>query len=98
MSVRLTPEGLSELRAILVSIRRASPRGAARVLKRFDELLGILDEQPRAGKKAKGRDIYRVVLRPFPCLVFYRLIDDAVQIFIVRHAARDPRTMPGSEE
>jgi plasmid stabilization system protein ParE len=37
------------------------------------------------------------VLRPYPYLVFYEVLEAEVVILAIRHAARDPWTIPGAD-
>lgn len=34
---------------------------------------------------------------PYPFLIFYEIAEDEIVLHAIRHAARDPSTMPGSE-
>ena len=43
----------------------------------------------------ESKSVRRISVRPYPYVVFYRYSDEEVVIVAVRHAARDPRTMPG---
>ena len=41
----------------------------------------------------------RISVQPYPYILFYRYFaDDEIIIVGVRHAARDPSTMPGGDE
>ncbi|WP_255468588.1 type II toxin-antitoxin system RelE/ParE family toxin [Reyranella sp. CPCC 100927] len=52
-------------------------------------------EYPRIGIVTQESDIRRVTARPYPYLIFYEVSDDEIVIHAVRHASRDPSTMPG---
>jgi len=36
----------------------------------------------------------RIVVYPYPYLIFYQILDDEIVIHGVRHAARKPSSMP----
>lgn len=38
----------------------------------------------------------RIVATPYPYLIFYEATEDEVVILGIRHAARDPASMPGT--
>lgn len=39
------------------------------------------------------RDLRRLVLRRFPYVVYFRAVEDSIQVFGVMHGRRDPRVM-----
>lgn len=48
------------------------------------------------GVRTDDPTIRRVRTSPYPYLVFYEPTDTEIIIHAVRHAARDPSSMPGS--
>lgn len=40
--------------------------------------------------------VRRIVVTPYPYLVFYEVTDAEVLILAIRHGARDPDAMPGA--
>lgn len=94
MRLRYTPDAAAELDAVLTDVARTSPQGARRVQGRIKATIGLLLEQPRCGALTSLRPMRRVVVRPYPYLIFYEATEDEVVIIGIRHAARDPASMP----
>jgi plasmid stabilization system protein ParE len=55
-------------------------------------------QYPFIGARTDDPDIRRLVVTPFPYLVFYQVTAEAIIIHAVRHAARDPASMPGQAQ
>jgi toxin ParE1/3/4 len=81
----------------LTTFSDASPRGAERVKQRIQRVIELLLDQPRIGAPTDDPTIRRLSTPPYPFLIFYEIAEDEIVIHAVRHAARDPSTMPGSE-
>ncbi len=96
MRVRLARPAFEELAAILDYLAERSPQAAEGLASRLDRLLVQLAEQPRMGVRTDDPAGRRLVLRPYPYLAFYEASEVEVVILAIRHAARDPRTMPGA--
>jgi plasmid stabilization system protein ParE len=47
------------------------------------------------GQATNEPGIRRLVISPYPYLIFYEVAADEVIIHAVRHASRDPSSMPG---
>lgn len=94
MNVEFTPKAYRELADIYSGLKAQSPQGAAAVILRIEHLLAALATQPRMGVKAGSRGLRRVTAQPYPYLVFYRAGRERIVVIGVRHAARDPSTMP----
>nr|USU34341.1 hypothetical protein NG677_10855 [Methylobacterium sp. OTU13CASTA1] len=56
--------------------------------------MDLLTEHPHGGQRTSHPTLRRIVVRPYPCLIFDRVIDAELIIIGVRHAARDPASMP----
>ncbi len=54
----------------------------------------LLIEHPRIGQQTDLAGIRRMLVSPYPYLIFYRVTEDAVIVQRVRHAARDPSDAP----
>jgi plasmid stabilization system protein ParE len=54
----------------------------------------VITEYPHSGQGTSHPKLRRIVVRPYPYLIFYRVTDTDLIIIGVRHAARDPATMP----
>ena len=97
MKIRYTLPALADLSAILDYITAHSPQGARRVQARIQTVIDLLLIEPLIGTRTSDPDIRRLPTTPYPYLVFYEVTDAEVIIHAVRHAARDPSGMPGSE-
>lgn len=98
MRVRFTPRGLAELDGVLTDVEAQSPQGAGRIRARLRSALDTLGAHPGIGARTSDPRLRRLVLRPFPYLLFYEAWADEVVVIAVRHGARDPRGMPGAGE
>lgn len=96
MRLRYTLPALADLGAILDYIAAHSPQGARRVQARIQILTDLLLQHPYIGRRTDDPAIRRLVITPYPYLVFYEATESEIIIHAVRHAARDPRNMPGS--
>ena len=96
MKLRYTLPAIADLNSILDYISESSPRGAERVKLRIQRVTGLLLTQPRIGSPTDDLTIRRLSAPPYPFLIFYEIAGDEIIIHAVRHAARDPSTMPGS--
>jgi plasmid stabilization system protein ParE len=97
VKLRYTLPALADLNSILDYISEFSPSGARRVNQRIQRVTGLLLTHPRMGAPTDDPTIRRLSTSPYPFLVFYEIAEDEIVIHAVRHAARDPSTMPGSE-
>ncbi|MEO8926185.1 MAG: type II toxin-antitoxin system RelE/ParE family toxin [Caulobacteraceae bacterium] len=94
MRLRYTLRAAAELDEVLAHIAQRSPRGALHVKARIQATLDLLSLHPGAGQlTSKGR-LRRVVVHPYPYLIFYNATEDEVVIHGVRHGARRPSSMP----
>ncbi len=66
-----------------------------RVRRRIRSTVEMVGRHPHAGQKTSLDGLHRIVVTPYPYFVFYQLIQTDVVIIAVRHAARDPKSMPG---
>jgi toxin ParE1/3/4 len=96
VKLRYTLPALADLDAILDYIATQSPGGARRVHARIQALIDLLLLHPRIGRRTSDPTICRMVATPYPYLVFYEVTETEVIIHALRHAARNPSSMPGS--
>lgn len=96
MKTRYTLPALGDLSSILDYIAAHSPEGAKRVQARIQSVVDLLATHPHIGVRTDEPAIRRVTTPPYPYLVFYEVAETEIIIHAVRHAARDPLTMPGS--
>lgn len=94
MKLRYTPAALAELDNVLDHIEQYSPQGARRVKARIKAIISLLLEHPNAGQRTNLAPIRRIVATPYPYLIFYECRADEVVIIGIRHAARNPESMP----
>ena len=82
-----------------IAIDGGNPLNAQRFLRQIDEKLDTYLVMPRAGTP---RDGFAPGLRSFPVgayIVFYRVIDDGIELVRVLHGAQDlARQFSGDEE
>ncbi|MDI1261890.1 MAG: type II toxin-antitoxin system RelE/ParE family toxin [bacterium] len=94
MSVRYTRRALRQLAEILDYIDVRSPQGAESVKRRIQAVIGLLADHPHAGRVANRSGLRRVVVRPYPYVIYYRPDEAGIVIHGVRHAARRPVSNP----
>ena len=94
MKLRYTLRAAQELDQILSYIDERSPRGAQQVRARIKTIVDLIALHPHAGQLTNARGLRRVVVHPFPYLIFYAASDDEVVIHGVRHAVRRPASKP----
>jgi plasmid stabilization system protein ParE len=93
--LRYTLQALADLDAILEHIDEKSPRGAMRVKGRVEAIIDLLLLHPLVGATTDDPSIRRMITRPYPYLVFYEATENELIAHAIRHAARDPSSMPG---
>ena len=96
VKLRYTLPALADLAAILDYIAAHSPQGARRVQARIQALIDPLLLYPDIGRRTNDLAIRRMTTRPYPYVVFYEATETEVIIHAIRHAARDPSSMPDS--
>lgn len=92
MKLRYTLRGASELNEALDYIKAQSPQGALHVQARIQTIINLLLEHPHAGQLTSKRRLRRMVVSPYPYLIFYEATEDEIVIHGVRHAARRPQS------
>ena len=96
MKIRYTTPALADLTSILDYIAEHSPQGANRVQARIRATIQLLLQQPHIGVRTEDPTIRRLTALPYPYLIFYEVTETEIVVHAVRHAARNPSTMPGS--
>ena len=96
MKLRYTLPALADLSAILDYIAAQSPQGARRVQARIQAVTDLLLLHPQIGRRTSDPTIRRMTTTPYPYVVFYEVTQTEIIIHAIRHAARDPSSMPGS--
>src|SRR4051794_13616209 len=90
VKVRYTRRALRQIADILDYIEARSPQGADNVKRRLQAVIGLLAVHPEAGHATNKGAIRRVVVTPYPYVIFYRPDAAGIVIHGVRHAARRP--------
>ena len=90
MNIRYTRRAARQLDTILAYIAARSPQGAGHFLDRLDATVAILAEQPHSGQITNRPGYRRLVLNPYPYVIFYRATSAEIIIYGIRHAARRP--------
>jgi addiction module RelE/StbE family toxin len=93
--LRYTRRALADLDEILEYIAARSPQGAKSVQQRIQALIDLLPASPKIGARTNDPTIRRIVVNPYPYLVFYQPTENEIVIHAIRHAARNPSDMPG---
>jgi toxin ParE1/3/4 len=96
VKVRYTLPALADLADILDYVAARSPQSAARVRSRIKSFTDLLPAHPFIGTRTDDPTIRRLVVTPYPYLIFYEVTDVEILIHNVRHSARNPSSMPGS--
>ena len=94
MKLRFTLRATEELDQILAHIDKRSPHGARRVKARIQTIVDLIALHPQTGRMTSRRRLRRVVVHPYPYLIFYSATNEEIIIHGVRHAARRPSSMP----
>lgn len=97
MRLCYAPTALAEVEELLAYLAERSPQGAQRVAAALQRAEQTLTEHPWSGQATTARPppVRRFLLQPFPYILFYEANATDITIIGVRHAARDPSTMPG---
>ena len=90
MKLRYTLRGAAELDQVLSYIEAQSPKGARHVQARIKAIIELLLRYPRAGRLTSKAGLRRMVVSPYPFLIFYQATEDEIVIHGVRHTARRP--------
>jgi plasmid stabilization system protein ParE len=94
VKLRYTPAAIAELAEVLDYIAERSPRAARSIHARVQAISHLILQHPRAGQPQHRGRLRRIVVYPYPYLIFYQIVDDEIVIHGVRHAARKPSSMP----
>ena len=91
MKVFWTEGAAEDLREIVGYIGRSSENAGRRVARTIYERTTTLATFPHIGRKRTREDVYELVCVPWPYIVVYEIIDDAIFIEGVVHTSRDRR-------
>jgi toxin ParE1/3/4 len=91
VKLRYTNTALHQIEQVLSYIGDRSPQGAVRVAKRTETVLAVLLDHPEAGQATSRQGARRVVLKPYPYVIFYRVTAAEIVVMRFRHTSRKPR-------
>jgi toxin ParE1/3/4 len=60
-------------------------------------IAALLTQHPHSGQQTSILRLRRIVVAPYPYLLFYEVLEDEIVVIGVRHASRDPATMPDAK-
>lgn len=88
MRLRYTRAALRQIEAVLTYTAEHSPQGALRIRARIMAAAALIEGHPQTGQATDQPGIRRVVLIPFPYVLFYRVIGPDVIVTRLRHVVR----------
>lgn len=91
MRVRYTRRSARQLDLILAYLAARSPQGADHVFDRIEAVLAMLRDQPLVGRAVDRPGFRRIVVNPYPHVIFYQPTESEIIVHSARHAAREPR-------
>jgi toxin ParE1/3/4 len=94
--LRVTRRAATQIAKALDYIEAESPQGANRMRERIQTLFLLLTHHPYAGQLTDLPGVRRLVVSPYPYLIFYRVIDDEIIVQRMRHTSRRPRSTSGA--
>lgn len=89
MRVRWTSTAPDDLAQIVQYIRRDNPAAARRVARTIYQTIARLGKFPNAGRIGLAEGTRELVFSPWPYIAVYEILEDAVQVLRIRHAAQD---------
>jgi plasmid stabilization system protein ParE len=90
MTPRYSPRARDDLRAIFQYLNERSPTGASNVMRAIYASVQFLAEHPYASQETSRLGMRVKVVNRYSFKIFYRVIDESVEIVHVRHTARRP--------
>jgi len=90
LKTRYTATALQQIEQVLDHVAERSSKGAARISGRLEATVDLLARHPHAGQMTSRDGVRRVVLTPYPYLIYYRVGVKEIVIMRFRHAARKP--------
>lgn len=90
MKVRYSKRAIVDLTEIGDYLSNINPSLAATVEQKIRRDIDLLGDFPALGRPTMDHDIRMFPIVRYPYLVFYEILDEAVIIHHIRHAARRP--------
>jgi plasmid stabilization system protein ParE len=94
VKLRYTKRAAKELAEVLDYIALRSAQGERSVSARIRDMIALLLQFLTAGQRTTTGRLRRLVVTPYPYLIFYRITEDAIVSHGVRHTARKPSSPP----
>ena len=91
MKLRFTKTALCQIEQALYYIESRSPEGAARLAQRTETVIALLLDHPHLGRATSRQGVRRLVVTPYPYVIFYRVTAVEIVVQRFRHAARSSR-------
>jgi toxin ParE1/3/4 len=96
VKLRVTRRAATQIEKALDYIEAESPQGANRMRERIQTLFLLLAHHPYAGQATDLPGVRRLVVSPYPYLIFYRVTDNEVIVQRMRHTSRRSRATSGA--
>ena len=90
MKLRYTPRAIADITAIADYIRERSPSASVRVGESIEATIVHLIDNPGLGINRPDLGVRRLGVASYPYSVYYRIIDDVIEIAHVRDDRRIP--------
>ena len=90
MRLRYTVTALRQIEQVLSYVEARSTQGAANIRQRILTAAVLVQGHPYAGQATTRPSVRRVVLSPYPYILFYRITGDEIIVMRLRHSARRP--------
>jgi toxin ParE1/3/4 len=90
VKLRVTKRAATQIEKALEYIEAESPQGANHLRERIQSLFLLLTEHPHAGQSTDLPGVRRLVVSPYPYLIFYRITGGEIIVQRMRHTSRRP--------
>ena len=93
MKVRYSRRALAQVEEIFAYISKDNPKAAAAVVQRIETIALLAGQYPAMGRPTDLADVRAMSVRPYPYVIFYKVLDERneIRILRVRHTARQPQ-------
>jgi len=90
MKVRYSPQALRQIDETFTYIAEENEVAAHAVIARIEAVATLLGIRPYIGRSTGHQDVRAMSVRPYPYVIFYKILgeDDEVRIMRIRHTAR----------
>ena len=90
MRIRYTPQARGDIDRIDEYLNKRSSGGARNVLRAIYAGVQFAAERPEGSKRTEDPAVRVKVVRRYRYKIFYRILDDAVEVLHIRHTSRRP--------